>query len=142
MNCLVDLRILFEDLLCVRSIKENLTGDMNKLCNCPPPCFERKYETKFGQLKWPAEGPELNYARYKLRELALGDKSKFLNMEIGGKSETYTKLEAYIRDTPRRKFMDDNFAKLTVYAESLDVTVIEEVAAYTRLDLLSDFGKL
>ncbi len=37
--------------------------------------------------------------------------------------------------------MEDNVAKLTVYAESLDVTVMEDVPAYTILHVASDFGE-
>ena len=56
--------------------------------------------------------------------------------------EEFVRIKAYMRDQKtRQQVMEDNVAKLTVYPESMDLTVMEDIPDYTARDLLSDFGE-
>ena len=47
----------------------------------------------------------------------------------------------YLSDTDKREEILKHFARVTVYKRSLKVERIEQVVAYTFLDLISDIGK-
>ncbi len=48
----------------------------------------------------------------------------------------------YLLDYTNRAEILKNFARVTVYNEKLSIERVEQVVAYTGVDLISDIGKL
>ncbi len=139
---------LFHDLLCVKRVKESfLTFKHNSSkikCNCPESCDSFEFDTFYSLAAWPSDGPQLDeaYKRIVLEKFIPHYKSK-----TGGykKSDQYlvalNNVINYLSDSTKKKEIMSNFVRLTVYIKDSAVETIEDIAAYSKVDLLSDFGQ-
>ncbi len=132
LECLKPLEKLMRDLKCVKKVKE---WHPDYDCDCPSPCHLIKYDLDFGFSHWPSPGPEVDIAYNKIvLERVIPRFRKFNN------SASRAIVEYFSEWKKRRKILH-NFARVTVYPQSLTVEKIEEVAAYTALHLISDIGE-
>ncbi len=117
---------------CVKRIK---TSNVEMECKCPPPCLLRKYNLDLGVARWPAPGPETDEAYEKLVTNSVIPSFKKLNTTMGDL------VMDYLSQWEKREEILQNFARVTVYMKSRAVQRIEEVEAYSEMDLISDMGK-
>ena len=137
---------LFNGLLCVRKVKENPLLDSNKFkCHCPDACDTFKFEMSYSLAGWLSDGPELDEAYRKIvQDIVI---PKFGN--DGEEEDTHTgqyklilrNVINYLNDSSKKREIMSNFLRLTVYIEDLAVETIEDVAEYSKVDLLSDIGQ-
>ena len=131
---------LFSDLKCVRRVLEmedNVPKEDEKNfdCECPVPCFSREYKTTISTSRWPSAGPELDAAYQSIVKDTVIPYFQQLNTSLADGSI------GYLSDEKNRYEIMENFARVTVYIKSMRVQRVEQVKAYTVVDLISDIGK-
>ncbi len=131
-DCLKQIDKLVLDAQCVKKVK---TSDDERDCQCPPPCLSRKYDLDLGVSRWPAPGPETDEAYDKIVLKSVIPSFTKLNTSMGDL------VVDYLSQWENREEILHNFARVTVYMKSLAVQRIEEVEAYSELDLISDMGE-
>ncbi len=136
---------LFNDLLCVKRVKEQFIKRKNKTndlkCNCPDVCDSFKFDTFYSLASWPGDGPFLDQA-YKTIVL---DKVIPYFQSKGNSSHqdlsVANKMIKYLSDSSNKKEIMSNFLRLTVYIKDLAVETTEDLVGYSGVDLLSDIGR-
>ena len=142
-KCVAFLSKIFSDLKCVRNVLERNIhmndddeDDIDQFeCNCPTPCYSKEYQVSIGTSRWPRRGPELDSA-YR----GIVNRTVIPIFERKGKFLLDGAIGYLSQESNKRDIME-NFARVTVYFKSLKVERIEQVAAFTLLDLFSDIGK-
>ncbi len=104
-------------------------------CDCPAACYSTKYDLKTATSEWPTPGPELDAAYSAIVLEKVIPTLKNYNNSI------FDSTISYLSDSSQRAEIMKNFVKVTVYLKSLSVQRIEEFAAYSALDLISDVGR-
>ncbi len=140
-TCDPSIRKLFQDLKCVQDVLAAPTdtpqssGEDAVNCDCPMACHFRSYDTSIGTSKWPSLGPELDAAY----ETIVMDKVIPYLKQLN--STLTQKPIQYLSKRDNKAEIMQNFARVTIYIKNLKVDRIEQVAAYTALDLVSDIGE-
>ena len=138
-TCMKILEKLLNDLKCVQRVRRSHDdrkekGEKDFSCNCPTPCFDRHYNFVISDSQWPGPGPELDAAYEAIVGELVLPYFRSLN------SSVFAGTIDYLADKENRVEIMKNFARVTFYVRSLRVEIVEEVADYTFLDLISDIG--
>ncbi len=83
---------------------------------------------------WPGDGPYLDAAYQQIVQDRLIPHYKGKNTTVGDR------FVEYFSDEKNKKEIMGNFLRLNLYIKDLTVETIEDVPAYTALDLISDIG--
>ena len=156
-NCLTDYTQIFDDYWCMLNVRIRYYEHRDELCDCKPPCHEMEYDLTISSSQWPAAGSELNTAYAKLVHSKTGALGVWLNRTMSenpssinsnvtacGSNLTSNRIAQQIYDylgSAEPEVVLKNFVRVSVYVKTRTVEQIEEVAAYTRVDLISDIGK-
>ncbi len=140
---------LFEDLLCVRKVKERflkIKPDSQKAtCHCPDACDSFRFDMTYSLAGWPSDGPELDQAYKTIVQDKVIPHFQTNTEEKYNKSDQYlavlNRVINYLSDSTKKKEIMSNFLRLTVYIEDLAVETIQDVVGYSEMDLLSDIGQ-
>ncbi len=104
------------------------------MCDCPSACHSYEYDLSISQSAWPATGIETDTAYVKLIEQGLIKDFEKINSTIADR------ILEYLDDDQNRVEILKNFARVTVYNEKLSIERVQQVEAYTGVDLISDIG--
>ena len=104
------------------------------VCDCPSACHSYEYDLSISQSAWPATGIETDTAYVKLIEQGLIKDFEEINSTIA------EKILEYLDNDQHRVEILKNFARVTVYNEKLSIERVQQVEAYTGVDLISDIG--
>ena len=131
---------LFLEIECMQKVlgmTDNVPKEHEKdvTCQCPVPCKSREYKLTVGASRWPSPGPELDAAYNRIVKKTVIPYFKNLNSSLADGPIRYLSNES------NRQDIMENFARVTVYKESMRVEKIEQIGAYTFIDLISDIGK-
>ncbi len=136
--CLAPYQVMISDFNCIKKVKDLFNNVKNTHCNCPPPCRIMNYDLSTGLAKWPTSDPNLDNAYNKLMP---DYDSHGLMAYLKGLNNTVSDdIVKYLSASENRREIMKNFARVTVYEKSLSLIQMEEFAAYTLLDILSDLG--
>ena len=138
---------LFDDLSCVRHVKEQLVKWKDKAhhidmkCNCPDVCDSFKFDTAYSLAGWPAEGSSLDQA---YKKIVLEKVIPYFQSKWNSSHQDLSvanKMIKYLSNSSNKKEIMSNFLRLTVYIKDLAVETTEDLVGYSGVDLLSDIGK-
>ncbi len=141
---------MFNDLKCVKNVKKKFSQEKHRLCDCEPACEEVNYDLTLGQSVWPAQGVETTEISESLISFSQNDKlANYFNERVH--NSTAEKVINYLlkhdiegmknEESKRDTEIMKNFARVTIYAESLSVQTTEQFPAYQLPQLISDIGK-
>ena len=129
---------LLDDIKCLQGARKIFDRDKSSLCDCKPPCQETTYDLVPGQSIWPAEGSQTIEAYEKVIH---DDDVKLYNyLYSKGKDEDVENIINYLQNYSNSADVMQNFARLTIYASSPSVMQVEQLPAYTLINLISDIG--
>ena len=139
-KCISLFKKLFSDIKCMQRVfrmTDNVPKEHEKdfACQCPVPCKSREYKLTAGASRWPSPGPELDAAYNRIVKKTIIPYFQNLNSSL-----TDGPIR-YLSNKSNRQEIMENFARVTVYVKSMRGKKIEQIAAYTFIDLISDIGK-
>ena len=136
-DCLKSYEKFANDAVCLSQVRK--TCDWYEKCKCPPACRQTQYQTSYSVSAWPAEGPELSYAYDRIVLQKAIPYFKSLKTEVAEHVINYLDCK---KNNKSQKEVMSNFIKVTLYYQSLSVTVTSQIKVYSVIDVLSDVGGL
>ena len=126
---------VIKDIDCIQEI----TGNISKWtddCDCRPPCEETQYSFSYSLSTWPAKGPMVNYAYEEVvRDILIPRLNK---SNVSGNQQ----FVHYFSNESNAKEIMSNFAKVTVYCQTLSVSKTLQIRKYSLVDTFSNAGGL
>ena len=123
------------DIHCIQGITGNV-AEWTDDCDCRPPCKETQYSFSYSMSTWPAKGPTTSYA-YKeiVRDILIPRLNK---SNVSGTQQ----FVHYFSNKSNAKEIMSNFAKVTLYYQTLSVSKTLQVRKYSLVDTFSNAGGL
>ena len=123
------------DIHCIQEITGNIS-EWSDDCDCRLPCDETHYSFSYSMSTWPGKGPMASYA---YEEIVRGIVIQRLNQNnISGNQQ----FVDYFGNESNAKEIMSNFAKVTLYYQTLSVSKTLQVRKYSLVDTFSNAGGL